>query len=294
MNTNNLTVVVTHCEDQVYLLHCLDILRSLTALKGGTIWVDGYGSVYSGSKEMVSSVTTHGQPHGVRSFELLSMIKTEFVIVMDADFFCADERFWEATFESLDKSVIVGVGQPWHFSINLPTTPFVAYRRLDVLSMVPEKAAWNHFGHIWPNLPEPLFDHLKFLFLIAASQKLATCIDQWYPVGGRKYSFFHFWDSRHRYEKNFSDFANTALDEKMRHQYLSFGLSKCIFHHLRGELISPELWSRIADAMKYKNQTTNENLMDVMKNLEPQLRARPDWQKKMRDISERFFNEYGR
>ena len=243
--------------------------------------------------ERISSVTTHGQHHGARSFELLSLVKTEYVIVMDSDFFCTDEGFWRAAFEGLEKHAIVGIGQPWHFSINLPTTPFVAYGRQSVLSMVPEKAAWNHFAHVWPNLPNPVFDHLKFLFMTATIQNQALSIDQWHPVNDRKFSFFHFWDSRESFGKNFSDFADTRIDEAVRYKYLSFGISKALYHHVGGGALIPEFWNRVADVMKYPNKTLIENIIDVMKNLTPQLGGRPEWQRELEVISGRFFNEYG-
>lgn len=281
----NLTIVVSHPKEHLYLHHCLDILKQLGFNKKN-IWVDGYQSYCKEIVGQVEKVTTHQESHGARCFDILSEAKTEFVIIMDSDFFCLDKNFWGEALEQVKFFPFVSIERSWVLGLTILTTPFVAYNREKALNLVPIREAWNHFSHVFPKIPDPVFDHLAFVFFTAMRLKMVFKIDSW--EGNRKYQFCHLWDSRHSYEDNFKDYQNMEISQSLREQYLSYGISKYFFHHIAGRIpiINNKIWDYIKNIEH--NKRCFKEVQDNIENIGYHISFKPTWVERHEDIRQKF------
>lgn len=279
---NDLSIIVTHC-DNFYLKECLSILCRIKVLKGLSIQTDGFRNLYTG--DGVDKKTSHNLCHGYRAYELVRDCTTKKILIMDADFFCADEAFWVDAIESSKKYDLVSIGSLWKGLFILPTTPFFICDCKRMLERVPVQDLWGHFLEKWPELGAPIFDHMKFPFLTAKDS--TKCIDHWHPFSQRKYSFFHFWDSRHSFLQNFKDFN----EGRGSLEYLSYGVSKSIyFYSKKGEELPERIWSYI-ELLASADTDYLRNVRDVMANLYPQLNY-GNCSELIKKISEKFFIEF--
>ena len=279
------TLIITHCQNQDYLHHFLDIVKKVPVLSSAKIWVDGWCSAYKGS-QAINKVTSHNLQHGERSFDLLNEADTDKVIIVDSDFFSTDENLWSDTLNSLDNYDLISISEPWHCLTTFPTTPFVAYNRKKVIEVIPVRDAWRSFGSIWPRIKFPVFDHCKYAYLSLYLQNKIKCIDTWRPVENRKYKFFHFWDSRHDYAENFK-----AFEEKQgffEHEYLSYGINKCVFDYIVHGLEMPDKIWNYMDRVKKYNVVHFNNIFDMMLNLGFQIEFKNEWHKRFEIIRNEF------
>lgn len=239
------------------LLHALDILNHIGFDKD-SIWADGYKSFCPDIGNRVYKNTTHNEPHGTRCYDLLMEVPTDRVIIMDSDFFCTDKNFWKDVKIKLEEFSLISIKDSWlSFPYTNLTTPFVAYNKKVVLEYVPYRDLWNHFGVKYPKMPDPLFDHMKFVFLVALNNKFACAIDSW-DLSERKYGFCHLWDSRHSYSENFEAFNNSA--DASRYRYIAYGVSKYIFDYsLTGHMpIDHRLHYYVDEIVKNNNRALHD------------------------------------
>lgn len=281
------SIIVSHTKDFVYLYHCLDVLEFM-GFKKESIWVDGYKCICKDLEGKVKRVTTHTDGHGSRTYTLLDESTSDYVIILDSDFFCCDKRFWDEVINSLERYWIVSIGRPWNFfseKLIMLTTPFVAYDRRAVLKAVPVREVWNHFGIIYPSLPDPIFDHLMFVFFVCQKKNKNCCVDYWEKR--EKYSFCHLWDSRHTWEMNIKQFEDLSINEDIRYTYLSYGLSKYVFQYVSG-LISkfdPKMWEYMSNLEQHRSFL---NLINTMKYLGPNICFKPEWNLRFNPIKDKF------
>ena len=197
--SNDLTIIISHPEDHTYLHFCVDIVEKL-GLKA-PIWIDGFRSVAEEYRRR-HKVTTHDTHHGLRCFDLLQEATTDKVIIVDSDFFCTDKSFWDTAIAKLETHAIASIASYWYLpNVEVSSTPFMAYNRKEILRIAPLRDIWDHFGYIYPTLPDPVFDHTKFVSLIAAKANKLALIDHWDRTR-RTHHFCHLWDSRERDRKS--------------------------------------------------------------------------------------------
>ena len=299
----DLTIIISHTQDYCYLNHSLDIFEQL-GYKRKNIWIDGYQNFNLQMCGIVNKVTTHGDPHGAHSYDLLKEATTEYVLIVDSDFFCMDRGFWDEVFRLSQSYPIVSIYRPWaSFSetpfipLKILTTPFVLYRRKEVLDMVPVRAVWNHFYHIFPTLPDPVFDHLMFVFLTALKSGRAIGVDNWIQKD-RKYNFCHLWDSRHTYRENFEDFDKRVHEDQVILEYLSYGVSKYLFQYVSNliPVFEDKIWTYIGQIMQASVDKINPkpwlNILDTFSSLESVISFKTNWLERFLLIKEKFDTVY--
>jgi len=299
----DLTIIISHTQDYCYLNHSLDIFEQL-GYKRKDIWIDGYQNFNLQMCGIVNKVTSHKDPHGAHSYDLLKEATTEYVLIVDSDFFCMDRDFWKASFLQAESYPIVSIYRPWASFAESPlvplkmlTTPFVLYKRKEVLDMVPVREVWNHFYYNFPGLPDPVFDHLMFVFLTAMKKGKAIGIDNWIQKD-RTFNFCHLWDSRHTYKENFEDFDNNAQAYPVVLEYLSYGVSKYVFQYSAGLISTFEdkLWSYIDRIKASSDDGSNGkpwlNVLDTFYNLESTISFKEDWVRRFFPIREKFYAIY--
>jgi hypothetical protein len=289
----SVTIIVTHCQDQSYLHHFLDIVREVPFLRDAYIWVDGCNSKYDGSNStIVRKITSHSSPHGVRCFDLLSEADTDKVIIVDSDFFSVDDKLWQTASDSLCEKDMVSITEQWHGLNNFPTTPFVAYNRDAVLKAAPVRDAWKHFSNLWPTMKQPVFDHGKYVYLSLYISGQTFSADSWRPVEKRKFKFFHFWDSRHTPQANFEDFKiNAKVDA-----YLAYGINKFIFQSIKNgvSVLPEEIWDYMSLIKKYdRSPLFVNNTVDFMTNFGYQIRFKENWFELFSTIRDEFIRRFG-
>ena len=248
------TLYVSYVKDYVYLQHFSDIIKRLPFFDNANIGFDGW---FCKDVEMPSVRDApiqslgipvwkheyHKTPHGERCYELLEQAETDIVFIVDSDFFCTDERLWKDAlnqFANPDVYMVSLSDYPWHGMSNFPSTPFSAYRRKEVLEYIPVKKLWNHFGKVWPELKQPVFDYMKFVYFSLYINGHTYCIDSIAPRQSTKYQFYHLWDSRDTPEENFRRFdKDPGLTT-----FLMFGLCKFFFRMIReGNRVIPDfIW----------------------------------------------------
>ena len=273
----NLQIVVSHTETFAYLYHCLDILEQV-GFNRKDIWIDGYKCHCKEMIGKVAKVTTHELDHGIRCYDIVKEATSDYVIIMDSDFFCCDPEFWKDVLGKVAQFPLSAIRRIWYGNSYQLTTPFVAYQRKEILRIAPVRAAWNHFTRVFPDMPDPVFDHLQYLFLLAMKNGRAGVIDEW-DMTVRKYKFCHLWDSRHTYEENFKDFEDQTIDLFTRYKYLVYGISKNIFHYVIGNApeLSDQVWEYMKDIREKYPKMWLEYIQDVIVNMEYHIMFKTDW-----------------
>lgn len=230
----SITIVISHGKNLDFLSYCIKILRSIPILKGVTIWADGCRAENLSDKNVDVS-TTHKTRHGVRSFELLNQIQTDIVYIIDSDFFCKDENFWFESINQLNKKILVTISQPWHGPVTIfPSTPFMGFQRKEVLEIIPTKDAWDHFGALFPKVKYPVFDNMKYVFLILYVLDEVHYIDKWNPLKERSFKFFHFWKSIKSLDEKMGIFKDMNKSEYTRYQHLAGMICQKFFEYIIG------------------------------------------------------------
>jgi hypothetical protein len=278
-------IIVSHTADTLYLEHCLDILVNLGFNKSD-IWVDGFHAQYSGTD--LKQCTTHKEYHGARCFNLLTEATSDYVVIVDSDFFCTDQRFWVKAWDLIQDNYAVSIAKNWCFGIQMLTTPFVAYNRKEALKFIPEKQAWNHLNKTFTQLPDPLFDNLQYMFFIMLYYQKAALIDHW-NIGNRAYKFCHLWDSRHTYQYNFDTFNSNTGDHQSNLVYLAHGVSKYLFSHVSGNDIEfdDKMWEYI-QIIKDESEEAWMFLIDTMVNMGDQIDFKAPWLDRYRIVADKF------
>jgi len=283
----SLQIVVSHTKTFDYLYHCLDILEQV-GFNRRDIWVDGYKSHCQELTDKVAKVTTHRLDHGIRCYDILKEATSDYVIIMDSDFFCCDPDFWKDVLEKLTEFPLSSIRRMWYENTYQLTTPFVAYQRKEILRIAPVRAAWNHFIRVFPDMPDPIFDHLQYIFLLAMKNNQAGIIDEW-DITKRKYKFCHLWDSRHTYEDNFKDFEGKTIESYISYQYLAHGVSKFIFHYVAGNvpIFEDVVWGYMA-LIKEKSPKLWKYVQDVVENMGCQVVFKSDWYERFKEFKLKY------
>jgi len=273
----SLQIVVSHTKTFDYLYHCLDILEQV-GFNRRDIWVDGYKSHCQELIGKVAKVTMHELDHGIRCYDILKEATSDYVIIMDSDFFCCDPEFWKDVLGKVAQFPLSAIRRMWYDDRYQLTTPFVVYQREKILQIAPTRAAWNHFIRVFPDMPDPIFDHLQYLFLLVMKNGQAGIIDEW-DITKRKYKFSHLWDSRHTYEENFKDFEDPDIDLDVRYKYLVYGVSKYIFHYVAGNApeLNDQVWGYMRDIREKHSKLWLDYIQDVIENLGDQVMFKSDW-----------------
>lgn len=293
IDPSKVSLIICYSINHSYLYHCLDIVERI-GFKREHIWIDGYKSFCPELIGKVKKVTTHEQPHGERCYDLLTQSDTDYVIIVDSDFFCCDESFWMEVLNKLQDYIFVSVGKHWYFSLQMLTTPFVAYQRKEALALVPVREAWNHFAHVFPGIPDAVFDHLMYVFFTAMRLGQAVCIDSWENINNRRFKFCHLWDSRETYKENFDNYEKDVHNNKaVSLTYLTYGISKYIFHYVstKDTEFDPKVLVYI-EKIRAHNTRDWVYIMDTIKNLGHQISFKPDWLRKFNFIKYSSFAKY--
>lgn len=299
------TLYISHTKDPDYLYHFSDIIKRIPFLmENAIINIDGWFRV---DEEMpavrdvlkdslsipIQEKTYHNTPHGERCYELIEQAKTDLVFIVDSDFFCCDERLWLEAYNKLKGNpeiYLVSLFQQWNWIPDLPTTPFCGYRK-KVLEYVPERKLWNHFGKIWPELKQPVFDFMKFVFLSLYKDNRTYCVDAMnWPGSNLKFKHYHFWDSRDFYEENFANYEREKNGSTT--MYMVYGLSKYFFKAVKTKkLETPEfLWEYIRSIKD--NSFYYGFIVDFFKNFEDQIYFRPDWVENFKILKKQFTERF--
>lgn len=293
------TLYISYTKDSDYLYHFCDIVKRIPFLNNAKIIIDGWFNKED-EETLVKNIDwgalgipfekkmIHNISHGERCFELLEQADTDIVFIVDSDFFCLDERLWVDAYSKLISSpeiYLVSLYQDWNWIKDLPTTPFMAYRRKEVLDFVPEKMLWNHFRKIWPNLKQPVFDFMRFPFVSLYMSGHTHCIGAMNPATNLSYNHYHFWDSRHFPEENFKDFDKEITGSTA--MFMVYGISKYLFKLIKsGQGTIPEF---ILNYMKYAKDSPYyfAYIKDFFNNFEKQI-LDPTWANNFKAIKNQF------
>lgn len=268
--SEKLTVVITKPQISDYLQLCYDAIKPIfdnvdywidnyiseevSKFSGilkespGQELIFPYNHHYVKPENFEGIVATHMDSHGHRVFDLLNEIKSKYVIILDSDFFCNDAKFWEKAILLLQEKLMVSVSNtefkytksltdlPFiHFRgfryEDFPTTPFLGFRREEILEFAPDRKAWGHFGDVF-RIKDPIFDNMKYISFSLHRNDKVGYVDVWGPLNKREFSFFHFWDSRNKIEDDLKIIDNKDFDEIYRIMHLSYVICKVILKYM--------------------------------------------------------------
>lgn len=286
-----LTIVITKPQISDYLQLCYDAIKPV--FDNVEYWIDNYISkeifrfsgvlktdpekliiphveLYEKPSDYKGAIAVHMDPHGFRVFDLLNEIKSKYVIILDSDFICKDPNFWDKAITLLQEKPMVTISDtgfryrkriidtPFiHFRgfafEDFPTTPFMGFRREDMLELVPDRIAWGHFHDIFPNTKDPVFDNMKFVSYNLCRNELVGFVDIWGPLRERSFNFFHFWDSRNEIEDDMKIINNKELDESYRIMHLSYAICKIVLKYMTGKADIHKASTLVSEMRKIKN-----------------------------------------
>lgn len=284
----DITVYISYTKNIQYLDRCLKIIEGLKFFNDVKVNLDGWKAPFVDhhkTNPVVDRIYTHAEGHGSRYYSWLRNSDTERVMFFDSDFLCSDNSFWEKAWLMSGEYPLVSIGRKWHWGLILPSTPFLILRK-DLLGVLPERALWDHFGRSFPEIPDPLFDNMQYLFLLVMKRKMFGCVDVWYPLGERIHKFYHLWGSLSTPQEDIDRYYKTG-----ENLFLGRWVCKIILLTVLNEKsLDIDIWTSVDKIVSMYPHHTSLDLLDLFRNVQYQLGEKE--MNQLKAIKNDFYSRY--